>query len=83
MTELVTQPTKAPSRKVKAAGVGGIVLGVPVAQPLASVTMGILKASTPGLYETLTSVSGFQSGIASLFAVIIATFTAYVVRDSV
>jgi hypothetical protein len=42
-----------------------------------------MKAATPGLYETLNSVSGFQSGVASLFAVLIAAVTAYVVKDSV
>jgi hypothetical protein len=83
MTQLVNQPTAAPSRKVKAASVGGIVLGVPVAQPLASVTMGILKAVTPGLFETLNSVDGFQSGLASLFAVLIAVGAAYAVKDKV
>ena len=76
-----SQPNKQPTRKVTAAGVGGIVLGVPVATPLASVLMGVVKATAPNIYEALASVPGFQSGLASLFAVSIAVAAAYLTKE--
>lgn len=78
---LVSHHTKAPTRKIKAAGAGGIVLGVPLGQPMASLSLGLLNAVSPGTYEALAEIGDIKTALAQVFTVLIALVAGYLVRE--
>lgn len=81
MTKYKDQDSRMPTRKVAAGGIGGIVMGVPLASPLAGLAVGGLRLANEGAYTVLNDTIDLKATLASLFAVLIATATAYMVRE--
>lgn len=68
MTVLYDQPTKAPTRKVKFAGLG---------VPLATIFAGLLSATQMPYIERLFAYPGFEAGLGA----VIAFLMAYMAKD--
>lgn len=72
-----------PSSTITAAGVGGILVGVPIGGYLGSITMGIISAAWPDTFEALSDVAGIQAAVSGIYTVLIAFGIGYFKKENV
>ena len=72
-----------PSSTIQAAGIGGILAGVPIGTYLGSITMGIINAAWPDVFEALAVVGDIQAAISGVFSVVIAVAIGYFKKENV
>lgn len=72
-----------PSSTIQAAGIGGLLVGVPVGGYLGSITMGLITVLWPEVAERLDAVVDLQSSISGVFTIIIAALIGYFKKENV
>ncbi len=72
-----------PSSTIQAAGIGGILAGVPIGTYLGSITWAIIGAAWPDVFESLAKVGDLQSAISGLYTVLIAVGIGYFKKENV
>lgn len=72
-----------PSSTIQAAGIGGILAGVPIGTYLGSITMGIIAAAWPETFEKMTAVADLQSAISGIYTILIAVGFGYFKKENV
>lgn len=72
-----------PSSTITAAGVGGLLAGVPLGGYLGSITMGVISAAWPDTFEALLNVANLQAAISGIYTVLIAFGIGYFKKENV
>ncbi len=72
-----------PSSTIKAAGLGGLLAGVPIGGYLGSITMGVIAGFWPDLADRLAGVGDLQSAISGVYTVLIAAGIGYFKKETV
>lgn len=82
-------PNKAPSSTARAAGIGGVLAGVPIGTYLGNIAMALLAAYKPEFIEALQSVAEidlvheFQAAISGLITVAVTFLIAWSKKEQV
>lgn len=72
-----------PSSTITAAGVGGLLAGVPIGSYLGGLTAGIINVKWPEIYAGIAQVTDVTAAIGGIYTVLIAFVIGYVKKENV
>lgn len=72
-----------PSSTIQAAGIGGLVAGVPIGSYIGGICGGLLSYKNPELYGALASATDVEAAIGGFVTVVIATVIGYFKKENV
>ena len=72
-----------PSSTAQAAGIGGVLAGVPIGSYLGGITAGMMNLHWPESYEAMQSVTDMPSAISGLYTAVIAFLFAWQKKENV
>ncbi len=75
--------TNAPSSTVKAAGIGGLLAGVPIGAYLGNLVTGLIAYAWPGAYEAMSSAADVKTAIIGIFTVAVTVAFGYYKKEKV
>ena len=75
--------TSKPSSTAQAAGIGGVLAGVPIGTYLGGITAGLVNLQFPDAYESMQTVTDMPSTISGLYTVGVAFLIAWQKKENV
>ena len=72
-----------PSSTITAAGVGGLVAGVPLGMYMGGIITGLINLYWPAVYEAINTVTDFEAAVSGIVTVAIATGIGYKKKENV
>ena len=73
----------APSSTIKAAGIGGLLAGVPIGNYIGGIIAGLINVNWPAAYAAMAQVADVKSAICGIITVLVAVAIGYKKKEYV